>query len=207
MTKAEEVGDSPVVGFVSQRSVSLIDPDIDSKGIDRVRETVGMTREAVRAISITALEAVREGALFMGVIGTRGELVNPFAHIDAPIWSENEVPESIVETAYDYCEELTRREAGNFYHSFKYLPDLQRRAICAYYAFCRRADDIADGDYVDYFPGEGLPMIQNLSITGLALRGLAQGSRCRPDFLQREDVTTFLLQKETIHCLRRCDVY
>ena len=23
----------------------------------------------------------------------------------------------------------------------------------AYYAFCRRADDIADGDYVDYFPG------------------------------------------------------
>ena len=81
MTKAEEVGDSPVVGFVSQRSVSLIDPDVDSKGIDRVRETVGMTREAVRAISITALEAVREGALFMGVIGTRGELVNPFAHI------------------------------------------------------------------------------------------------------------------------------
>ena len=153
MTKAEGVGDSPVVGFVSQRSVSLIDPDVDSKGIDRVRETVGMTREAVRAISITALEAVREGALFMGVIGTRGELVNPFAHIDAPIWSENEVPESIVETAYDYCEELTRREAGNFYHSFKYLPDLQRRAICAYYAFCRRADDIADGDYVDYFPG------------------------------------------------------
>ena len=60
---------------------------------------------------------------------------------------------SIVETAYDYCEELTRREAGNFYHSFKYLPDLQRRAICAYYAFCRRADDIADGDYIDYFPG------------------------------------------------------
>ena len=47
MTKAEEVGDSPAVGFVSQRSVSLIDPDIDSKGIDRVRETVGMTREAV----------------------------------------------------------------------------------------------------------------------------------------------------------------
>ena len=55
MTKAEEVGDSPAVGFVSQRSVSLIDPDIDSKGIDRVRETVGMTREAVRAISICLL--------------------------------------------------------------------------------------------------------------------------------------------------------
>ena len=153
MSKAEEMGGSTTVEFISERSVSLIESDIDSKGIDRVRETVGMTREAVRAISITALEAVREGALFMGVIGNRGELVNPFSHIDAPIWSENEVPDSIVETAYDYCEELTRREAGNFYHSFKYLPDLQRRAICAYYAFCRRADDIADGDYVDYFPG------------------------------------------------------
>ena len=59
----------------------------------------------------------------------------------------------MIDTAYDYCEELTRREAGNFYHSFKYLPDEQRKAICAYYAFCRRADDIADGDYVDIFPG------------------------------------------------------
>ena len=134
MSKAEEMRESTTVEFISERSVSLIESDIDSKGIDRVRETVGMTREAVRAISITALEAVREGALFMGVIGNRGELVNPFSHIDAPIWSENEVPDSIVETAYDYCEELTRREAGNFYHSFKYLPDLQRRAICAYYA-------------------------------------------------------------------------
>ena len=92
MSVPEETGESLRVGFVSERSVSLIEPDIEAKGIDRVRETVGMTKEAVREISITALEAVREGAVFMGVIGTRGELVNPFAHIDAPIWSENEVP-------------------------------------------------------------------------------------------------------------------
>jgi hypothetical protein len=31
-----------------------------------------------------------------------------------------------VKSAYDYCEELTRREAGNFYHSFKYLPEEER---------------------------------------------------------------------------------
>ena len=99
MSKAEEMRESTTVEFISERSVSLIESDIDSKGIDRVRETVGMTREAVRAISITALEAVREGALFMGVIGNRGELVNPFSHIDAPIWSENEVPDRIEYTA------------------------------------------------------------------------------------------------------------
>jgi phytoene synthase len=45
------------------------------------------------------------------------------------------------------------QEAGNFYHSFKYLPDEQRLAMCAVYAFCRRADDIADGDWADRFPG------------------------------------------------------
>ena len=123
------------------------------QSIDIIRATVDITKEAVHAISITALEAVREGALFMGVIGARGELVDPFGHIDAAIWTEPEVPQHMIDTAYDFCEELTRREAGNFYHSFKYLPEEKRRAIMAYYAFCRRADDIADGDYVDVFPG------------------------------------------------------
>jgi len=121
--------------------------------IDIVRATVNITKEAARAISITALEAVRESALFMGVLGSRGELFDPFKHIDAAIWTEPEIPEQMVETAYDFCEELTRREAGNFYHSFKYLPEDKRRSIMAYYAFCRRADDIADGDFVDIFPG------------------------------------------------------
>ena len=125
----------------------------DGDQIDIVRAAVDITKEAARAISITALEAVRESALFMGVIGSRGELLDPFKHIDAAIWTEPEVPEHMIETSYEFCEELTRREAGNFYHSFKYLPEEKRRSIMAYYAFCRRADDIADGDFVDIFPG------------------------------------------------------
>ena len=141
------------VRYDLERSISLVDPDVQPEGIEVVRSAVSMTREAARAISITALETIREGARFMGVLGSRGELLNPFGHIDAAIWSETDVPEYMVEAAYDYCEELTRVEAGNFYHSFKYLPNEARRAICAYYAFCRRADDIADGDYVDSFPG------------------------------------------------------
>jgi len=128
-------------------------PDRQEEQIDIVRAAVDITKEAARAISITAIEAVRESALFMGVIGTRGELLDPFKHIDAPIWTEPEIPQHMIETSYEFCEELTRREAGNFYHSFKYLPEEKRRSIMAYYAFCRRADDIADGDFEDVFPG------------------------------------------------------
>ena len=121
--------------------------------LEQVRAAVVLTKEAVRAASITALELATESAHFMGVVSRGGELVNPFEHIQAPVWEEDNVPQEMVDAAYAYCEELTRREAGNFYHSFKYLPEEQRKSICAYYAFCRRADDIADGDYVDIFPG------------------------------------------------------
>ena len=149
-----QISDSePEVMYDLGRSISLVGEENNSVPIEKVRNAVNVTKEAVHAISITALETLREGAFFMGVIGSRGELVNPFSHIDAALWSENRLPEDIVKSAYDYCEELTRREAGNFYHSFKYLPEEERRSIMAYYAFCRRADDIADGDYVDYFPG------------------------------------------------------
>ena len=121
--------------------------------IDAIRSKVSLTRDATRAISITALETLREGAKFMGVGGLKGNLKNPFGHIDASIWKEGELPARMISASYDYCEELTRIEAANFYHSFKYLPQEVRQSICAYYAFCRRADDIADGDYTDLFPG------------------------------------------------------
>ena len=153
MSQRSKTDPATGVRYDLERSISLVDPDVQPEGIEVVRSAVSMTREAARAISITALETLREGARFMGVLGSRGELLNPFGHIDAAIWSETDVPEYMIDTAYDYCEELTRVEAGNFYHSFKYLPNEARRAICAYYAFCRRADDIADGDYVDLFPG------------------------------------------------------
>ena len=125
-TRSDSAGD---LRYDLERSISLVDADVENKGIEGVRSTVSLTREAARAISITALETIREGARFMGVVGSRGELVNPFGHIDAAIWSEPGVPDYMIETAYEYCEELTRIEAGNFYHSFKYLPNEARRAI------------------------------------------------------------------------------
>jgi phytoene synthase len=46
--------------------------------------------------------------------------------------------------SYRCCEELTRREAGNFYPAFLLLPAPQRRSMCALYTFMRIADDLSD---------------------------------------------------------------
>jgi len=52
---------------------------------------------------------------------------------------------TIVE-AYAVCRAIAQREAKNFYYSFRVLPEHKRNAMCAVYAFMRRADDIADDE-------------------------------------------------------------
>ena len=49
-----------------------------------------------------------------------------------------------LELAYADCQELTRREAKNFYYAFVTLPHDKRMAIYAAYAFCRHCDDSVD---------------------------------------------------------------
>jgi len=51
-----------------------------------------------------------------------------------------------VEAAYLHCEEIAKREAKNFYYAFRVLPKHKREAMCAIYAFMRRADDISDDE-------------------------------------------------------------
>lgn len=46
--------------------------------------------------------------------------------------------------SYAFCDEVSRREAKNFYFSFRLLPRERRRSMCALYAFLRRTDDLAD---------------------------------------------------------------
>jgi phytoene synthase len=48
--------------------------------------------------------------------------------------------------AYAVCGAIAEREAKNFYYSFRVLPEHKRNAMCAVYAFMRRADDIADDE-------------------------------------------------------------
>jgi phytoene synthase len=48
--------------------------------------------------------------------------------------------------AYRLCRDVARREAKNFYWAFRVLPRHKSDAMCAVYAFMRRADDIADDE-------------------------------------------------------------
>jgi phytoene synthase len=51
-----------------------------------------------------------------------------------------------VDTAYEWCETVTRREAKNFAYGIRLLQRPERRALSAVYALARRIDDIGDGD-------------------------------------------------------------
>jgi len=55
-----------------------------------------------------------------------------------------------VEDSYEYCRRVTHKYGANFSVGFRFLPPQKKRAVYATYAFCRRADDIADD------PGEGI---------------------------------------------------
>lgn len=48
--------------------------------------------------------------------------------------------------AYAVCSAIAQKQAKNFYYSFRVLPEHKRNAMCAVYAFMRRADDISDDE-------------------------------------------------------------
>lgn len=43
-----------------------------------------------------------------------------------------------------YCQEKAAASGSSFYYAFRFLPRAKRRAITAFYAWCREVDDIAD---------------------------------------------------------------
>ncbi len=45
---------------------------------------------------------------------------------------------------HDYCQAKAAASGSSFYYSFRFLAPERRRAIVAFYAFCREVDDIAD---------------------------------------------------------------
>jgi 15-cis-phytoene synthase len=57
------------------------------------------------------------------------------------------MPQAItLDAAYATCRAIARREAKNFYYAFVALPEPRRNAICAIYAFMRKADDLSDDE-------------------------------------------------------------
>ncbi len=65
-----------------------------------------------------------------------------------PVKQQSADPESL-KRSYDYCREIAKSRARNFYYSFIVLPAERRRAMCAVYAFMRYCDDIVDGEAGD----------------------------------------------------------
>ncbi len=51
-----------------------------------------------------------------------------------------------LDEAYAVCRTIAKREAKNFYYAFLALPPARKNAICAIYAFMRRADDLSDDE-------------------------------------------------------------
>jgi phytoene synthase len=51
-----------------------------------------------------------------------------------------------VEESYQWCVEVARTQARNFYYSFLLLSLPQREAMCAIYAFMRYCDDLSDDE-------------------------------------------------------------
>jgi phytoene synthase len=43
-----------------------------------------------------------------------------------------------------YCQEKAAKSGSSFYYAFRFLPEERRRAITAFYAFCREVDNVVD---------------------------------------------------------------
>jgi len=90
-----------------------------------------------------------------------------------------------LDSAYATCRAIAKREAKNFYYAFVALPEPRRNAICAIYAFMRKADDLSDD--------ESIPRdhrLQNLEQWQAAWRSASQtGATHDPVFIAVRDAT------------------
>src|SRR3954470_14873004 len=77
--------------------------------------------------------------------------------------------------SYEHCRNLAWAAARNFYYGFALLPAAKRDALCALYAFMRRADDISDSEGDLKSKGAGLKMWRNA--LDQALQGNYNGSK------------------------------
>jgi phytoene synthase len=88
--------------------------------------------------------------------------------------------EDEVAVSYQHCRNLTKAAARNFYYGLALLPPAKRDALCALYAFMRRADDISDS------AGETREKEANLkgwrATLDEALAGKYNGNRILPAF-------------------------
>lgn len=102
--------------------------------------------------------------------------------------SENGSSSSVerLEQAYIECEDIARAASSSFFRSFRHLPEPKRRAVNALYAFCRRVDDIVDGDWL---PKQDLSHLDQA--TALRMEQLLSERKVNPIFSQEEHKARF----------------
>lgn len=89
--------------------------------------------------------------------------------------------------AYAICKEITKAASTSFLRSFRHLPLEKRNAVYALYAFCRRVDDIADGDWLPDLSGIGPEEMSDLDARTvdrsviLSIDKQSEGSNPEPD--------------------------
>ena len=86
-----------------------------------------------------------------------------------------------LERAYVECEDIARAASSSFFRSFRHLPEPKRRAVNALYAFCRRVDDIVDGDWL---PEHDLTHLDEA--TTLRMEQLLSERKVNPIFSEKE---------------------
>ena len=64
--------------------------------------------------------------------------------------SKNQSVTPELAAAYAECCTIAKREAKNFYYAFVALPEPRKNAICAIYAFMRKADDLCDDESLSH---------------------------------------------------------
>ncbi len=88
-----------------------------------------------------------------------------------------------VTAAYAHCRAVAKREAKNFYWAFRVLPQHKSDAMCAVYAFMRKADDLSDDESLSL--GERRAAMAAWTAAWRASRG--QGDANDPVFLALND--------------------
>jgi phytoene synthase len=89
-----------------------------------------------------------------------------------------------LDECYRQCGAITRRHSKSFYFSLRFLPAAKRRAIWAVYAFCRTADDLADGE------GSAAERLAALDAWETQLRAAYSGPGTHPVFIALADAAT-----------------
>src|SRR5580693_6508592 len=85
-----------------------------------------------------------------------------------------------VEESYEWCVEVARTQAKNFYYSFLLLSVRQRHAMCAVYAFMRYCDDLSDDEGIADRPAAIARWHEDLTA---ALEGRTSGHTVWPAFI------------------------